>query len=675
MLNHGPLSDTNPSAAALRGGAQPLPQITLYPEREEPGHHWLDPAESIVRYVVERVGAPIFKLRLRLLQARVLRKANSIASLDDAALSARIETVRGMMHSKGLSNAAIAESFALIREMSRRVLGLYHHPVQVLGGLAMIRGAIAEMETGEGKTLTATLAAGTAALAGLPVHVITVNDYLAERDAETMEPLYARLALSVGVLVHGIPPPERRAIYRRDIVYASNSEMAFDYLRDRVELGGAPRNMHLKLNRAFARSRDVDGLVMRGLHFAIVDEADSVLVDEARTPLILSRESDAAAERVWAETAHKLAKTLFKDRDFTLHMAERRVDLTETGCKTLERIGLSEGNIWTNKIRREQAVRQALSARHLFTNGDQYIIQDGKVMIVDEYTGRIMAERSWNDGMHQLVEVKEGVEVTPRKEVIARLTYQRFFRRYLQLSGMTGTAREVTSELSSVYHLNVVSVPTNTKSRRKRLGARIVRRSEDKWQAIVARVQKLHAQGRPVLVGTRSVAASDDASAALKAAGLEHAVLNAKEYQEEAEIVACAGQAGHITVATNMAGRGVDIDLGVGVADSGGLHVILSERHDAKRIDRQLEGRTARRGEPGSSEAILSLEDSLLAPLDRPVLRKFARLPGGLGQMAARRLFKIAQKQAEKSHARARRILLDQDRRLGTMLAFIGKPE
>ena len=675
MPDDGLRSEIRPDAVSLAGGVFLLPQLRVYPEREEPRHHWLDPAENIARYVAERVSAPIFKLRLQALQRQVLRKARSVAALDDAALAARVGAVRDRMRIGGLTDAYVADAFALIRELSRRILGLYHHPVQVLGALAMVRGAVAEMETGEGKTLTATLAAGTAGLAGLPVHVITVNDYLAERDAQTMEPLYARLGLGVGVLKHGIFPTERRAIYARDIVYASNKEIAFDYLRDRVKLRGPPRNTHLKVKGAFARPEARDPLVMRGLHFAIVDEADSVLIDEARTPLILSRETDAEAERVWAETAHRLASEMFEKRDYVLHRAERRVELTDCGKQTLERLGLRAGGIWTNRIRREQAVRQVLSARNFFVNGDHYIVQDGRVVIVDEYTGRIMEERSWNDGMHQLVEVKEGVEVTPRKDVIARMTYQRFFRRYLHLAGMTGTAREVASELSSVYRLNVVSVPTNAHSQRRRLGERVCRSADAKWQAIGARVADLNAQGRPVLLGTRSVAASEQASATLSAMGLAHDVLNAKEDAREMEIIAHAGEAGRITVATNMAGRGVDIALGDGVAGQGGLHVILSERHDAKRIDRQLEGRTARRGEPGSSEAILSLDDALLDPIDRPVLRRLAWLPGLPGQVAARRLFRVAQRQAEKSHARARRLLLDQDRRLGTMLAFSGEPE
>ncbi|WP_137700040.1 preprotein translocase subunit SecA [Marimonas lutisalis] len=676
MLDAGQLVGLPPRARP-RGASLHSTSLVLYPERDEPPHHWLDPAENATRFVYGRLSVPLLRLRLRLLLALTLARAGRIATLEDAQLDAQIAEARLRARCSGMTDANIVECFALIREVSRRTLGLYHHKVQLLGALAMARGAVAEMETGEGKTLTATLTAGAAALAGIPVHIVTVNDYLAERDADTMGPLFERLGLSVGVLKHGIQPDERRQIYRSDIVYASNKEIAFDYLRDRVKLGGPPQNTTMKVRQFFDLAGIHDPPVMRGLHFAIVDEADSVLIDEARTPLILSRETNAEAERIWAETAHRLAKALFEGRDYVLHQRDRRIELTKRGKATLERLGLSAGGEWSMRIRREQAVRQALSARFLFNKGDHYIVADGKVVIVDEYTGRVMEERSWNDGLHQLVEAKEGVEITPRKDVLARITYQRFFRRYKGLAGMTGTAREVAPELSSVYRMNVVAIPTNARSQRRRDSPRLYPTAEARWRAVAERANALCEAGRPVLIGTRSVAASERASAWLTELGIQHDLLNAMNESEEAEIIARAGDLGRVTVATNMAGRGVDIALGDGVAQRGGLHVILTERHDSKRIDRQLEGRTARRGEPGSSEAILSLEDAILEQTSagKGALARLARLPGPVGRMAARQLFRRAQKVAERAHGRARRILLDQDRRLGTMLAFSGKPE
>ena len=651
-----------------------LPPVRVYPERDDPRSHWLDSVEAPARRVGNRISDPFRKLGYARLTSAAERLESGISGRSDATLAEEATRLRHELRRHGPVGRLVPRAFATVREQARRVLGLRHHRVQLLGGLAILEGAVAEMETGEGKTLTATLPAATAAMAGIPVHVVTVNDYLARRDAETMGPLYARLGLTVGCVVHGLQPDERRRAYACDVTYASNKEIAFDYLRDRVRLGGRSRDTRLKLDR-FLGAGGAGELVMRGLHYAIVDEADSVLVDEARTPLILSRETDAAAERAWAEQAHALTDRLEEGRHWRLVRDERRVELTASGRLRLEQAASALGGVWLNPIRREHGVAQALSARVLFDRGDHYVVRDGKVVIVDEYTGRIMDERSWSDGLHQLVEVKEGVEVTSRKDAMARMTYQRFFRRYLRLAGMTGTAREVAGELSAVYRLRVVRVPTNTPSRRTRRGAAICPTEAAKWQAIVERAAALQRAGCPVLVGTRSVAASETLSGRFAAAGLPHQVLNAKEDAREAEIIAVAGEAARITVATNMAGRGVDIALGDGVAARGGLRVILSERHDSARIDRQLEGRTARRGEPGSTEAILSLEDPLLQLYGSPLLKRLAGAGSRLGRALARLHFGRAQRRAERSHSRARRILLEQDRRLGTILAFTGKPE
>ena len=414
---------------------------------------------------------------------------------------------------------------------------------------------------------------------------------------------------------------------------------------------------------------------MRGLHFAIVDEADSVLIDEARTPLIISGDPQPIDDRRWAKEALDLAHGLEIGKHYRVFMDERRIELTALGIERIAELGRQLGGLWQSRIRREESARQALSAVHLFSSSIQYIVREGKVEIVDEYTGRIMPDRSWNEGLHQLIEAKEGCEVTQRKSPLARISYQRFFRRYHRLAGMTGTAREVRGELWAVYRLAVITVPTNRPVQRRDWPPLVCASSENKLERIVDRVASLRKQGRPVLIGTRSVAASEALSERLGGAGLAHVVLNAAQDQHEAAIIADAGKPGRITVATNMAGRGVDIQLGEGVAELGGLHVILTERHEAGRIDRQLIGRCGRQGEPGTTETILSFDDPLLDVLGWRRRRSWLRRLGPWSRRGARMVFRHAQRRAERVHSRMRRRLLTADQRLGTMLAFSGEME
>jgi preprotein translocase subunit SecA len=480
-----------------------------------------------------------------------------------------------------------------------------------MGGWVLLHGMVAEMETGEGKTLTATLPACTAALAGLPVHVVTVNDYLAARDAETMGPLYRLLGLSVGTVVSQMDTAARRGAYACDVTYCTNKQLVFDYLWDRISLEGSSSRMKLRIERLAGGPQRSEKLIQRGLHFAIVDEADSVLVDEARTPLIISERGGDTVEQEIYVTAVELARALERNVDFEIDDRDRQVDLLEAGRARLAELGEPQGGIWRGQLRREALACQALSALHCFHLDQHYLVQGEKIEIIDEYTGRVMPDRSWEHGLHQMIEVKEGVPVTGRQQPRARISYQRFFRRYLHLAGMTGTAREVAGELSSVYRLPVVGIPTNRPVRRRSAGERVLRSADEKWEAVAARVAALYDAGRPVLVGTRSVEASERLSALLTEAVLPHRVLNARQDQEEALIIREAGEPGRITVATNMAGRGTDICLAAGVAERGGLHVIATERHEARRIDRQLFGRCGRQGDPGSYESFVSLEDAL----------------------------------------------------------------
>ena len=651
----------------------------IYPERREfRGEEWLDRLGSAASgNVLRRLRSS--PLRVNAIVARVARVEGKFRGLDEPALREQARELKLQLRRHGLRDDLVAQSFALVRETAGRLLGMRHFDVQLKGGWILLNGMIAEMETGEGKTLTATLPACTAALAGIPVHVITVNDYLVERDCDLMRRVYETLGISVAAATAAMDHKARQAAYACDVVYCTNKTLVFDYLRDRILLAASSSSLHLRLEKLYGANTRSRRLLLRGLHFAIVDEADSVLIDEARTPLIISTEVSSGDEAAVAMQALDLARRLDIGDDFVIVKAERRVALTEDGHQRIVDMCKALGGVWAGALRREELVTQALTALHLFVRDDHYLVREGKIQVIDEHTGRVMADRSWGQGLHQLIEAKEECEITPRKESLARISYQRFFRRYLHLSGMTGTAAEVAGELGSVYGLAVVPVPTHHRSRRIYHRDRILATEQEKWRVIADRVAELHARGVPVLLGTRSVAASEVASGLLAERGLAHTVLSAKQDEEEAQIVACAGEAGRITIATNMAGRGTDIKLAPGIAELGGLHVILSERHEAGRIDRQLVGRCARQGDPGSAEAILSLEDPLVRPYKGGPLewlvRGISRSGIGLGQAAGRMWIGFAQYRTERSQSRVRRTLLKTDKQMGDILSFSGRPE
>lgn len=609
--------------------------------------------------------------------ARIDAEAEGLPRLSDEDLRARARVLRGELAGSGLAEGPVARAFALVREAAARRLGKRPYDVQLVGGWLLMTGFLAEMETGEGKTLTAGLPACVAALAGVPVHLVTVNDYLVERDAGLLTPLYEFFGLSVGTVAETMDFSARQAAYRADIVYCSNKTLVFDYLRDRLTLAGNFTPTRLQLERLSPHGSPLARLLLRGLHYAIVDEADSVLVDEARTPLILSKETSNPSERLVYQQALAVAERLRPGRDYLAEAKSRQVVLTAGGRARLAETTAELGGIWQGRRRAEEWVRQALAARAFYHRDQQYLVREGKVLIVDEFTGRVMADRSWERGLHQMIETKEGLELSGSKETLARISYQQFFGRYLRLAGMTGTAREVADELWSVYRLNTVRVPTHRPSRRLHQPPRVFPGRSEKLAALAKRITERHAEGRPVLVGTRSVAASEDISQILRAAGLAHQVLNARQDAAEAEIVGAAGQPGRITVATNMAGRGTDIQLGEGVDALGGLHVIATEMHEAGRIDRQLFGRCARQGDPGSCELFLSLDDELLTAYCSPLLRAWlGRLlrngPRPLGERLCLYVAKAAQRAAERHHARIRQQTLRLDEKLKTTLAFSG---
>ena len=559
--------------------------------------------------------------------------------LGSAAFRQQVDECRELARLDRLKGPALDRALALAREAAVRALGLRPFPVQIMGALAMCRSAIAEMATGEGKTLTASLAASIWAWAGRPVHVITVNDYLVQRDAEEMAPVYHLLGNTVGNVVHETTPEERIDHYRRNIVYCTSKELVADFLRDQIRLGNLRTSTQTSIGMMVS-GPNASRLMLPGLFRAIVDEADSLLIDEAVTPLIISNSPDDEPNATHYRAADELAQQLEYQRDFTVDRTVRNCDLTARGQRRLEQ--LSEGsNFWKGKRRREELVTQALNGRHCFVRDEQYLVtEDEKVQIIDESTGRIMADRSWRHGLHQAIEVKEGVTVTADKENLARLSFQRFFRQYRYMAGMTGTAWEAGPELWQIYQRPVVRIPTNRPCVRIHLPVRMFDTMDQKWIAVVERIIELHGKGLPILVGTRSVLASEEVSRRLTEKGITHRVLNATQTAQEAAIVAEAGQRGQITVATNMAGRGTDIKLAKGVAELGGLHVIATEPHGSFRVDRQLFGRAARQGDPGSAQMFASAEDDLF-------LRHAQKLRHGWRAMGARKLIKIAQARAE----------------------------
>jgi preprotein translocase subunit SecA len=649
-----------------------------YPERRDIDPNWLDGALSASYGRLAPHLAEIRQWRTRIL-TDVERATREVSSMSDRRLREAAAMLRGQLMREGFVVLGVARAFAVVREAATRWVGLRHYPVQLMGGWALLHGKLVEMETGEGKTLTATLPAATAALAGMPVHIITVNDYLAERDAKLMRPVFEALGLSVGLVQHGQNPAERRDAYACDVTYCTNKELTFDYLRDRIALGNRRSIASAQLERLFGLGDRSSRLLLRGLHFGIVDEADSVLIDEARTPLIISGEGDETGRVDLYGRALELVRRLEHGRDFHIAASERTVRLSPAGRQQLDHFAAGLTGPWRARRGREELAENALSALHLHQRDKHYVVADGKVQIVDEFTGRVMPDRSWERGLHQLIETKEGCETTASRSTLARITYQRFFRRYLRLAGMTATATEAAGEMWAVYGLGVVRVPTHRPLRRTNLGTRMFRSAEEKWRAVTATVaEKSKGAGRPMLIGTRSVAASEHLSALLGASGLDHVVLNARQDRDEAEIVARAGQAGRITVATNMAGRGTDIRLAPGVAERGGLHVILTEFHEATRIDRQLFGRAGRRGDPGSYEAIVALDDELFQRFAGCLAG--ALLPFGAQNAVVSRSFgaalrRMAQVAAERHNSRVRKMTVRLDKMLDKSLAFTGRRE
>jgi preprotein translocase subunit SecA len=597
----------------------------------------------------------------------------ALSRLSDAELKRRSRGLQYRVRSGEPPAMLVCEAFALAREAARRAIGLRHFDVQLAGGLAMFRGGVAEMQTGEGKTLTATLPLYLHALRGRGAHLITANDYLARRDADWMRPAFELLGLSVGVLQSDSTRAARLSAYRRDVTYGTIREFGFDFLRDRLS--------SLRVRRpseAVAAAADrFDGLgrpsydnderpLQRPPYFALVDEADNILIDEARTPLIISAQQSSGRVSRDALFRWGAAATtgLAADVDFVLDLETRTAALTEEGRRAVRDLPRDAAPASANLLDLFEAAERAVAARELFRRDREYLVRDGEVVLIDASTGRPAEGRKLRRGLHQAIEAQEDVAITAETNAAAQVTVQTFVRRYEHLAGMTGTARAAAGELRRSYRLRVRRIPTNRPLRRRRLPTVVVGTESDKWDRVVREVGELTAGGRPVLIGTRSVKKSDELSRRLSDAGIPHQVLNARELAKEADVVADAGRAGRVTVATNMAGRGTDIRLDDDARDAGGLHVLSTEKHDAERIDRQLLGRCGRQGDPGTFQEILSLEDGVLkeglTPAERQRLVEHARTRGlpKIPGFSSTRFFRLAQRRLERRHSGQRKQLM-----------------
>ncbi|WP_394908345.1 preprotein translocase subunit SecA [uncultured Helicobacter sp.] len=569
------------------------------------------------------------------------------AQLDDAALKAEFESLKSAVQQEGKSlDSVLCESFAITREASKRVLGMRHFDVQLIGGMALHNGRIAEMKTGEGKTLVATLAACLNALSGKSVHVITVNDYLAKRDGSELEPLYNFLGLSVGIITSDLRDDSKKIeSYSANIVYGTNNEFGFDYLRDNMKY-------------------DLSQKVQKHHFFAIVDEVDSILIDEARTPLIISAPVNRTMENY--QLANSVAQKLQVERDFNVDEKNRVILLTEEGIKNAENLFKVDNLYSIENAALSHHLDQALKANYLFVKDKDYVVRDGEVVIVDEFTGRLSEGRRFSEGLHQAIEAKEMVDIKEESQTLADITFQNYFRLYEKLAGMTGTAQTEASEFLQIYNLDVVSIPTNVPVQRKDLNDLIYKSEREKFEAVIAKITELYKRGQPVLVGTASIERSELLHELLKKSRIPHTVLNAKQHAKEAEIIKDAGKKGAVTIATNMAGRGVDIKIDDEVRSLGGLYIIGTERHESRRIDNQLRGRAGRQGDPGASQFYLSLEDSLLRIFGSDKLKGIMERLGlkdgeHIESSLVTRSVENAQKKVESLHFESRKHLLEYD--------------
>ncbi|MFK8112458.1 MAG: preprotein translocase subunit SecA [Rubripirellula sp.] len=623
-------------------------------------------------------------LRWRRQLALINGLESTLEKEDDASLRKRSLALRYRAMAGEKLSILLPEAYALVRESGRRTLSMRHYDVQLIGGVSLFEGCIAEMQTGEGKTLTATLPLYLHSLTGKGAHLATVNDYLAKRDAEWMRPLFERLGLTVGIIQTSDDQPARRKSYAASVTYGTAKEFGLDFLRDRLLLRAQNRLQTEMLgDGAGGFSDSGDQIVMRGMHFCLVDEADSILIDEARTPLIIGSIEDTVRDQI-VETyqwASKHAPEYEEEEHYTIDPDTKQYELTARGRQKVRSLPKSDLVRTMGLVDMYEYTERSIKVFKEFLLDRQYVVRPGdkgidEIVIVDEFTGRLAEGRKWRDGIHQAIESKEGIEISVPTGQAARITVQDLFLRYPHLAGMTGTAASSAGELRRIYRTPVIRVPTNQPPKRKQLPDRVFGSMEKKFEAIVKEIEEVHAQGRPVLIGTRSIDKSEVLSHMLTALGIEHQVLNANNVEQEAEIVADAGERARVTVATNMAGRGTDVKLAPGIEDIGGMHVICTELHDAARIDRQLIGRCGRQGDPGSYRQYLSLDDDILkGGLGPKRAKKLSEqgeaIAGSVDRYAG--LFRKAQRKVERRHFRDRMVLMHHEKERKKMQREIGQ--
>ncbi|MCA9310669.1 MAG: hypothetical protein KDA21_05640 [Phycisphaerales bacterium] len=643
-----------------------LPDSPRRLRRRHPLDEWWHAAEGRIRDSVARCGRD---------RHRIDKAAALEAELKNAgarALQEQVETLQARYRRGRDTPVDHIAALALLRELARRTLGMRPYDVQVLGALTLLENRAVEMATGEGKSLVIALAAAVQGWRGRGCHVITVNDYLADRDARQMAPFFQAARVSVNCIVSDSDADERRRAYDADVTYGTNKEMTADFLRDQLSVGARPRRDRQLLDVIAGKASGREP-VMRGLHCAIVDEADSILIDEAVTPLIISAPARHAGRDEAFREASSLCESLEEGRDFRVDRARREVELTKRGRRSLDDLCRDAQGLWKGHRRREELVSQALTARELFCRDVHYIVEDDSIIIVDEFTGRMMPDRTWRAGLHQAIEVKERLEAQEVNATLAQISFQRFFASYRNLAGLSGTLREVAPELWSVYRLPVRTLPLNRPLQRTHLPDIVFRRGDDKREAVRDEVQSRSRAGQPVLVGAATVAESERLSELFNASGIAHELLNAMSHQREAEIIARAGEAGRVTLATNMAGRGTDIVLDPEARQRGGLCVIGTEFHESARVDRQLFGRAGRQGEPGSCRMVASLEDDLPVRFAPRLARVIAEMSEAkvIAPALATRLVRLAQRRAERRARASRAGVMQADTWFNESLGFV----